>query len=267
MALTTTTMVDEYVVVDESPSYEELSENANLQEAYNKLCKIATKDAMNANLALKKIDTLELEKKNLLVKLFDANELINVVKIKNMTSIEKVKGLEMELNIAREQLGRNSSSKLDNMLSVQNSSPNKTGLGYAESGSSSLLTHIKFFPPMYMPKPEVRVPKEEILATRRISVDLSDTKPKQPAHPIAKKQHKPQWFSHPNCFQLHASKQSTKTIVFVPKAQDPMTLNHELVKTLSLYDNFGVDHQYHMSKNSKFKHASKKIWMQKTHHK
>ena len=67
MALTTTTMVDEYVVVDESPSYEELSENANLQEAYNKLCKIATKDAMNANLALKKIDTLELEKKNLLV--------------------------------------------------------------------------------------------------------------------------------------------------------------------------------------------------------
>ena len=151
MALTTTAMVDEYVVVDESPSYEELSENANLQEAYNKLCKIATKDAMNANLALKKIDTLELGKKNLLVKLFDANELINVVKIKNMTSIEKVKGLEMELNIAREQLGRNSSSKLDNMLSVQNSSPNKTGLGYAESGSSSLLTHIKFFPPMYMP--------------------------------------------------------------------------------------------------------------------
>ena len=178
MALTTTAMVDEYVVVDESPSYEELSENANLQEAYNKLCKIATKDAMNANLALKKIDTLELEKKNLLVKLFDANELINVIKIKNMTSIEKVKGLEMELNVAREQLGRNSSSKLDNMLSVQNSSPNKTGLGYAESGSSSLLTHIKFFPPMYMPKPEVRVPKEEILATRRISVDLSDTKPK-----------------------------------------------------------------------------------------
>ena len=67
MALTTTAMVDEYVVVDESPSYEELSENANLQEAYNKLGKIATKDAMNANLALKKIDTLELEKKNLLV--------------------------------------------------------------------------------------------------------------------------------------------------------------------------------------------------------
>ena len=60
MALTTTAMVDEYVVVDESPSYEELSENANLQEAYNKLCKNATKDAINADLSLKKIDILEL---------------------------------------------------------------------------------------------------------------------------------------------------------------------------------------------------------------
>ena len=39
------------------------------------------KDAMNVDLSLKKIDTLELEKKNLLIKLFDANELINVVKI------------------------------------------------------------------------------------------------------------------------------------------------------------------------------------------
>ena len=48
---------------------------------------------------------------------------------------------------------------------------------------------------MSVPKPEVRVKKEEILATRKIRVDLSDTKPKQPVHPIAKKQHKPQWFA------------------------------------------------------------------------
>ena len=61
---------------------------------------------------------------------------------------------------------------------------------------------------MSVPKLEVRVKKEEILATRKIRVDLSDTKPKQPAHPVAKKQHKPQWFCHfcggaghacPNC--------------------------------------------------------------------
>ena len=36
------------------------------------------------DLDLKKIDSLELDKKNLLVKLFDANELLNNVKTENM---------------------------------------------------------------------------------------------------------------------------------------------------------------------------------------
>ena len=72
----------------------ELSENADLQEAYNKLCKIAAKNAISVELDLKKINTLEQEKKNLLLKLFDANELLNFVKIKNMTLLEKVKSLE-----------------------------------------------------------------------------------------------------------------------------------------------------------------------------
>ena len=146
-----------------------------MQEAYNKLCKIAIKDATNADLSLKKYDTLKLEKKNLLVKLFDANELINVVKIGNMNLIKK--GLETKLNVTREQLGRTSSFKLDNMLSVQKSSSDKTGLRYAESGSSSMLTQTKFVPLVFVPKSEVRVKKEEIIATRKIRVDLSDTKP------------------------------------------------------------------------------------------
>ena len=69
----------------------ELSENADLQEAYNKLCKIAAKDAMSVELGLKKMNTLEQEKKNLLLKLFDANELLNSVKIEDTTLLEKVK--------------------------------------------------------------------------------------------------------------------------------------------------------------------------------
>ena len=48
---------------------------------------------MTVDLGLKKIDTLEHEKKNLLVKFFDANKLIIVVKIKNMSLIENVKSL------------------------------------------------------------------------------------------------------------------------------------------------------------------------------
>ena len=179
MVFIATTIVDEFVEEKaEGTLDEELSENANLQEAYNKLCKIVAKDAMNVDLALKKIDTVELEKKNLLIKLFDTNELINAVKIENMFLIEKVKSLETELHVAREQLGRNSSSKIDNMLSVQKPSLDKIGLGYVESGSSSLLTHTKFVPSVFVPKSKVRFQKEEVLATKRIMIDLSDTKPK-----------------------------------------------------------------------------------------
>ena len=188
---TATTVVDEFVDGKvENPSDKELFENSNLQETYNKLCKVAAKDVVNANLTLKMVNTLELEKKNLLIKLFGANELINAVEIVYKSLIEKVKSLETELNIAREQLGRNSSSKLDNMLSVQKPASKKTRLGFVESGPSSLLTHAKFVSPMSEPKSEVRVQKEEVLAIRRIRVDLSDTNPNPPTYHISKKQHK-----------------------------------------------------------------------------
>ena len=86
----------------------ELFEDVDLQETYNKLCKVAAKDAMNVKLGLKKIEFLELNKKNLLVELFDVNELLNNVKTKNMLLLDKVKSLELDLSSAR-----SASSKLD----------------------------------------------------------------------------------------------------------------------------------------------------------
>ena len=67
---------------------------------------------------LKENCIFELDKKNLLVKLFDANKLFNNVKTKNMLLLDKVKNLKLELSIAREQTNRSASSKLDHMLSV-----------------------------------------------------------------------------------------------------------------------------------------------------
>ena len=74
ITFTAIAVVNESVVVDENPFNGELSENADLQEAYNKLCKVAAKDAMNVDLGLKKNASLELDKKNLLLKLFKAND-------------------------------------------------------------------------------------------------------------------------------------------------------------------------------------------------
>ena len=48
----TIVVVDETVVVVENLSDRELFESADLQEAYNKLCKVAAKDAMNVDLGL-----------------------------------------------------------------------------------------------------------------------------------------------------------------------------------------------------------------------
>ena len=137
---------------------------------------------MNVDLGLKKINTLEQEKKNLLVKLFDANELITSVKIENMSLIEKVKSLEFELSLAREQLDRTSTSKLDKLLNVQKYSSDKIGLGFVESVSTSIVHPLKFLPTTSISTPEVKVPKEEILASRKIRVDLSESKPKKPNH-------------------------------------------------------------------------------------
>ena len=91
IAFIATAIVNESISAEENPSDGELSEDADLQEAYNKLCKIAAKDAMNIKLGLKKIESLELDKKNLLVKLFDANLLLNNVKTENMFLLDKVK--------------------------------------------------------------------------------------------------------------------------------------------------------------------------------
>ena len=100
----------------------------SLQEAYNKLCKVATKDAMNVELGQKKIESLELDKKNLLVKLFSGNELLNNVKTENMLLLDKVKSLELDLSAARF-----ASSKLDQLLGVQKSPSDKSGIGFVES--------------------------------------------------------------------------------------------------------------------------------------
>ena len=62
-AFITTAVVNESELIEENPSNGELSEYADLQEAHNKLCKVATKDAMTVDLRLKKIATMNMKRK------------------------------------------------------------------------------------------------------------------------------------------------------------------------------------------------------------
>ena len=228
---------------------------------------------MRVDIGLKKINTLKQEKKNLLLKLFDANELLNSVKIENMSLIEKVKILELELSVAGEQLHKSSASKLDDMLIIQKSISDKLILGFVESGSTSVVHPPKLVPTtstsiVHHSLSEVKVPKEEVLASRRTRVDLSESKPKNLNQSGSKKQHKPQWFCHfcggaghilPNCFKLQASKQVFKQKVFVPKTQDHMALIHALVKVLNLYANTSIEIWANSTRNPNSKFTSKRV--------
>ena len=213
-------------MVDENPSDRELYKSVDLQEAYNKLCKVTAKDAMNVDLGLQKIVSLELDKRNLLLKLFDANELLDKVKNENMLLLDKVKILEHELSVAREQTNRIASSKLEHILSIQKSPLEKIGLGFEDSITVSKNHSINFFssfkPPMSEP-----VKPAEVTPPRKIRVDLKEFKPKTPNPPKDKVHNKPAWVCYfcgkskhirPNYFKLQAAKQANKPKVPAPQA-------------------------------------------------
>ena len=188
---------------------------------------------MSVDLGLKKIASLELEKKNLLVKLFDANELLNNVKTENMLLLDKVKNLELELFVAKEQTNRSASSKLDHMLRVQKSPSNKTGLGFVES-IFVLAPHSTNFLPSSSSEPHVSEVVKlslseakfvEVTPPKKIRVDLHESKPKAPNPPKGKTHNKPTWVCHfceksghihPNYYKLQAAMRANKPKVPVP---------------------------------------------------
>ena len=165
---------------------------------------------MNVELRLKKIASLEPEKKIFLAKLFDTNNLLNNVKTKNMLLLDKVKSLEHDLSVVRF-----ASSKLDQMLSVQKAPSDKSGLGFVENISVSVPNSTNFVhssssePPMSEVVSETTKPIE-VTPLRKIRVDLKEST-------ISKdKMHgKLVWVCHfcgksghicPNCYKLQATK-------------------------------------------------------------
>ena len=228
---------------------------------------------MNVDLDLKKIASLELDKKNLLLKLFDANELIDKVKTENMLLLDKIKNLELDLSVTREQNNRSASSKLDYMLSIQKSPLGKTGLGFVDIISMSETHSTNFVSSSEPSKSEIVKLVEVTPPPRKIRVDLKESQPKNPTLSKDKFHDRPLWFCHfygkighihPNCFKLQATKRANKPKVPVPQAQYPIVLIGELVKTLNLYTNRRVAHHSNMNNNSNARVASKMFWMQKS---
>ena len=131
-----------------------------------------------------------------------------------MLLLDKVKNLELELSVAREQTNRFTSFKLEHMLSIQKSPLNKTSLGFEDSISRPKNHSTNF---VFSSEPSVSeiVKLVEVTPLRKIRVDLKECKPKTPNPPKDKLHDRPAWICHicgksnhirPNYFKLQAAK-------------------------------------------------------------
>ena len=90
---------------------------------------------------------MELDYEKLSTKFDEANKTIEALRFENNFLAEKTKKLEAGLFKVIAQLERTSSAKLDEMLSLQKSASDQTGLGYGFSSSNTASTSTTIFVP------------------------------------------------------------------------------------------------------------------------
>ena len=120
----------------------------DIHTAYEKLYKLSKKHENLYRLTTKKLSDVELDREELSTKFDEANQTIGALRFENNFLVEKTKKLEVELFQVRAQLERTSTIKLDEMLSIQKSASDRTGLGYGLSSSNiASISTIVFVPP------------------------------------------------------------------------------------------------------------------------
>ena len=127
--------------------FEKMDEQDDIHIAYAKLYKVSEKHEKLYRLATKKLSLVELEQEEISTKFDEANQTIRALRFENNFLAEKTKKLEVELFQVRAQLERTSSAKLNEMLSLQKSASDQTGLGYGFSSSNIASTSTTIFVP------------------------------------------------------------------------------------------------------------------------
>ena len=124
--------------------FEKMDDQDDIHTAYEKLYKLSEKHEKLYRLATKK---LELDREKLSIKFDEANQTIGALRFEDNFLAKKTKKLEAELFQVKAQLERTSSAKLDEMLSLQKSSSDRTSLGYGFSSSNIASTSTTVFVP------------------------------------------------------------------------------------------------------------------------
>ena len=139
-------MVEEEELVESK--FEKMDDQDDIHTAYEKLYKLFEKHEKLYRLTTKTVSNVELDREELSTKFDEANQTIRAPRFENNFLVEKTKKLEVEMFQVRAQLERTSSAKLDEMLSLQKSDSDRTGLGYGFSLSNiASISTIVFVPP------------------------------------------------------------------------------------------------------------------------
>ena len=138
--------VDEEEELVES-KFEKMDDQDDIHTAYEKLYKVFEKHEKLYRLATKKLSDVELDREELSTKFDEANHTIGALRFENNFLAEKTKKLEVELCQVRAQLERTSSAKLDEMLNIQKSNVDRTGLGYGLCSFNTASTSTTIFVP------------------------------------------------------------------------------------------------------------------------
>ena len=117
--------------------FEKMDDQDDIHTAYEKLQSLTTK----------KLSDVELDREELSTKFDEANQTIGALRFENNFLVEKTKKLEAELFQVKARLERTSTAKLDEMLSLQKSASDRTGLGYDFSSSNTTSTSTTVFIP------------------------------------------------------------------------------------------------------------------------
>ena len=150
--------VDEEEELVES-KFEKMNEQNDIHTAYAKLYKVLEKHKKMYRLASKKLSNVGLEREELSTKFDEANQTIGALRFENNFLTEKNKKLEVELFQVRAQLERTLNAKLDEMLSLQKSAFDRTGLRYDLSSSNIASTSTTVFVP---PNNNVEIEKNNV---------------------------------------------------------------------------------------------------------
>ena len=110
--------------------FKKMDDQDDIHTAYEKLYKLSEKHEKLYRLATKKLSDVELDHEEIFTKFDEANQIIGALRFETNFLAEKIKKLEAELFQVRAQLERTSSAKFDEMLSIQKSASDRTGLGY-----------------------------------------------------------------------------------------------------------------------------------------